>query len=78
MTDHTHLNNTQCTIEEIKLILQEDTLQKVLDEIDNIYMVFVLHGFDKDFEFVAGLINHLLRVPPPKVTCGTGSQSQNP
>ena len=55
MIDHdlpSHLNKAQSTIKEIKLRLTEDTLEKVLDKLDKMYMVFVLHGLHKDFASV--------------------------
>ena len=91
MTDHdlpSYLNKAQSTIEEIKLILTGDNLQSMLDKLDNLYMVFVLHGLHRDFESVRNqiltnaavpkvedLINRLMRVPSPTTTFGSSSQA---
>ena len=52
MTDHdlpSYLNKAQSTIEEIKLILTNDNIQKTRDKLDNMYMVFVLDGLHKNW-----------------------------
>lgn len=71
-----YLNKAQSTIVELKSMLVNDDLKKVLEKLDNMFMVFVLHGLHKDLESVRNqtltnpniptaeeLINRLLRVP---------------
>lgn len=91
MTDHdlpAYLNKAQSTIEEVKMILTSDDLQNTQSKVDNMCMVFVLHGLHKDMESVRNqiltnpsvpttvdLIDRLLRVPSPETTLGVGLQS---
>lgn len=55
MTDHdlsSDLNRAQSTVEELKLMSVSDDLQKVFSKLENMFMVFVLHGIHNDFESV--------------------------
>jgi len=47
-----YLNKAQSTIQQMKTMLTDNDLQKVIDKIDQMRMVFVLHGLHKDFENV--------------------------
>ena len=51
MTCH-YLNKAQSTIQDIQLLMHDDDHQKVLEKLDNLYMVFVRNGPYKDFESV--------------------------
>ena len=85
-----YLNKAQSICEEIKLQLVNDDVQKMSDKLDNMLMVFVLHGLHKDFESVRNqtltnsdiptvedLISRLLRVPSPIVSIGDDSQTDS-
>lgn len=48
MTDlPSYLNKAQSTIEELKLRLVGDDLQKLLDKVENMFMVFIFHCLHK-------------------------------
>lgn len=79
MQDHdltSYLNKAQSTIHQVKMHLTSDDSNKVLEKLDQMYMVFVLHGLHKDFDNVKNqvltnpniptvdeLIDRLFRVP---------------
>lgn len=48
----TYLSKVQDVIEELKMILQVDTLQGNLEKLDNLYMVMILQGVHQDYEQV--------------------------
>ncbi|XP_074590740.1 uncharacterized protein LOC141846603 [Curcuma longa] len=79
MQDHdltSYLNKAQSTIHQVKMHLTYSDTNKVLEKLDQMYMVFVLHGLHKDFDNVKNqvltnpniptvdeLIDRLFRVP---------------
>ncbi|KAG6501800.1 hypothetical protein ZIOFF_041684 [Zingiber officinale] len=79
MQDHdltSYLNKAQSTIHQVKMHLTYSDPNKVLEKLDQMYMVFVLHGLHKNFDSVKNqvltnpniptvdeLIDRLVRVP---------------
>lgn len=79
MQDHdltSYLNKAQSTIHQVKMHLTYSDPSKVLEKLDQMYMVFVLHGLHKNFDSVKNqvltnpniptvdeLIDRLVRVP---------------
>ena len=81
----TYLTMAQSTIDEVKLLLTGNDME---NKVDNMCMVFVLHGLHKDLESVRNqiltnpsvptvenLMDRLLRVPPSETMTGTSSFS---
>ena len=55
MTDNVlseYLTRAQSTIDGLKLMLVGDDLKKVLEKLDNMFMVFILHGLPKEYATV--------------------------
>ena len=83
----TYLTKSQSTIDEVKLLMTGDNME---NKLDNMCMVFVLHGLHKDLESVRNqiLTNHsvptvenlmdrLLRVPPSETMIGSSSSFES-
>ena len=52
MTDNDlseYLARAQSTIDGLKLMLVDDDLKKLLEKLDNMFMVFILHGLPKEY-----------------------------
>lgn len=73
-----YLTRAQSIIDGLKLMLVSDDIMKILGKLDNIFMVFVLHGLSKEYSsvkdqaltsttihMVEELIDHLVRVSVP-------------
>ena len=83
----TYLTKSQSTIDEVKLLMTGDNME---NKLDNMCMVFVLHGLYKDLEsvrnqiltnpsipIVENLMDRLLRVPPSETMIGSSSGSES-
>jgi hypothetical protein len=79
-----YLNKAQSVCEEAKLMLLNQDAKKMAEKLDNMIMVFVLHGLHKKFEYVRNqtltnsevpmlevLFDRLLRVPSPNESINT-------
>lgn len=58
-----NLTRAQSTIDDLKLMLVSDDITKVLSKLDNMFMLFVLHGLSKEYSLVKdrALTNTTLR-----------------
>lgn len=74
---HFYVIQAQPIVDELKLMLVFDDLQQVLNKLDNMFMIFILHNLHKAYgsvwdrtltnpsiPTVGELINCLIQIPP--------------
>lgn len=84
----TYANKAQSAVTEFKLLVTDNDPKKMLEKLDNVCMVYVLHGLHEKYESVRSnilsasdipsaedLIRRLTRLPGPKGSGGNGSQT---
>lgn len=69
-----YLTCAQSTIDDLKLMLISDDITKILDKLDNMFMVFVLHGLSKEYSSVKdqGLSNTTIPTVEEQLTVSSG------
>jgi len=84
----TYANKAQSAVTEFKLLVTDDDPKKMLEKLDNVCMVYILHGLHEKYESVRSnifsasdipsaedLIRRFTRLPGPKGSGGNGSQT---
>lgn len=61
-----YLDRAQSAIDEVKLFLTGDDYTKMVSNLDNMCMVFILHGLHRDFEYVWNQVLSNSSVPTAK------------
>lgn len=83
-----YVNQAQTVVNELKLLVTSDDTKKMIEKLDNVCMINVLHGLHKNYEpvqshflislkipSIKNLINRLIRLPSREGTRVNASQT---